>query len=197
MWQKFSQIIQSTRPSHERPSEAGIDRPSGSPPDPLGTEGIQGHADDGRYRGFICPGDGDMALRSGADMRHYQEILSQLGNSSYHGGDQPAGDPPGPKSSNPAACSGTTGAAKVNFFSSLVAELKGPLGAIKQEELTVLAPTLGQSITAVLSNPTKEGLIAAAAPAVVHVAAAQPQIVAELLTDLVTAIAQVSANTAK
>jgi hypothetical protein len=81
----------------------------------------------------------------------------------------------------------------MNFFSLLAKELKGPLGAIGQEELKVIGPALGSVVPALLSNPTKEGLIAAAAPAVVQIAAAQPNMIAELISDLVTAVGHVEA----
>jgi hypothetical protein len=79
----------------------------------------------------------------------------------------------------------------VNFFSMLAAELRGPLNTLKQEELNVIGPVLGNVVPALLSNPTKGGLIAAAAPAVVQIAAAQPGLIAELITDLVAAVAHI------
>ena len=82
----------------------------------------------------------------------------------------------------------------MNFFSSLAADLKGPLGAIKTQELAVVGPALASVIPALLSNPTKAGLIAAAAPAIVQIAAVQPQVIAELLADLFAAAAQMEAS---
>lgn len=79
----------------------------------------------------------------------------------------------------------------MNFFQSLVAELKGPLGTIKQQELAVVGPALASVIPAVLGNPTKAGLIAAAAPAVVQILAAQPNVAVELITDLFAAVSQI------
>ena len=78
----------------------------------------------------------------------------------------------------------------MNFFQSLVAELKGPLGTIKQQELAVVGPALAGVVPALLANPTKAGLIAAAAPAVAQIAIAQPNVLVELITDLVTAVGQ-------
>lgn len=81
----------------------------------------------------------------------------------------------------------------MNFFSSLVAELKGPLGTIKSQELAVVGPALASVIPALLANPTKAGLIAAAAPAVAKIAIAQPEVLVELITDLVSAVGQIEA----
>lgn len=78
----------------------------------------------------------------------------------------------------------------MNFFQSLISELKGPLGTIKAQELSVIGAALAGVIPALLGNPTKAGLIAAAAPAVGQIIAAQPSIAVELITDLVTAVGQ-------
>ncbi len=80
----------------------------------------------------------------------------------------------------------------MNFFSALVADLKGPLAKLKQEELAVVGPALAGVIPAALTNPTKVGLIAAAAPALAKIAVAQPALIEELITDLVTAVGQIA-----
>jgi hypothetical protein len=81
----------------------------------------------------------------------------------------------------------------MNFFQSLVAELRGPLGTIKQQELAVVGPALAGVVPALLANPTKAGLIAAAAPAIAQIAIAQPNVLVELITDLVSAVGQIQA----
>jgi hypothetical protein len=78
----------------------------------------------------------------------------------------------------------------MNFFQSLAADLNGHLASIGQQELNVVGTALGNVIPAALSNPTKAGLIAAAAPALVKIAAVQPMLIFELLTDLMAAIAR-------
>jgi hypothetical protein len=81
----------------------------------------------------------------------------------------------------------------MNFFQTLVSDLKGPMGTLNSQELGVVGPALAAVIPAALANPTKAGLIAAAAPAIVKIAAAQPQLLVELITDLVTAVGQIQA----
>lgn len=77
-----------------------------------------------------------------------------------------------------------------SFFTNLATALKGPLGQIGQQEMATIAPALGTAVVGALTNPTKAGLIAAAAPAVVKIAATQPQILVEVLTDLFAAVGQ-------
>src|SRR5277367_2840016 len=86
-----------------------------------------------------------------------------------------------------------TGQENMNFFTALAADLKGPLGTLKTEELAAIGPALAAVIPAVLANPTKAGLIEAAAPAVIKIAAAQPSLLVELLSDLTTAVGQIEA----
>lgn len=81
----------------------------------------------------------------------------------------------------------------MNFFTALAADLKGPLGTLKTEELATIGPALAAVIPAVLANPTKVGLIEAAAPAIIQIAAAQPSLLVELLSDLTTAVGQIEA----
>jgi hypothetical protein len=85
----------------------------------------------------------------------------------------------------------------MNFFQALAADLKGPLGSLGQQELAAIAPALAAVIPAALANPTKAGLIAAAAPAVIKIAIAQPSLIEELITDFVTAVGQVQAPAPK
>jgi hypothetical protein len=81
----------------------------------------------------------------------------------------------------------------MNFFQALATDLNGPLKSIGQQELAVIGPALASVIPAALANPTKAGLIAAAAPAIGQIAVAQPQLLQLLLTDLITAVAQIEA----
>jgi hypothetical protein len=81
----------------------------------------------------------------------------------------------------------------MNFFQTLVSDLKGPLGTLNSQEVGVIGPALAAVIPAALANPTKAGLIAAAAPAIVKIAAAQPSLLVELITDLNAAINQAPA----
>jgi len=80
----------------------------------------------------------------------------------------------------------------MNFFSSLVTNLKTDLGTLGKAELADLGSALTGVIPAILSNPTKAGLIEAAAPAVIKIAAAQPQLMVAFLTDLFTASQQIA-----
>jgi hypothetical protein len=80
----------------------------------------------------------------------------------------------------------------MNFFTSLAQALNGPLGAIKNQELAVVGPALAAVIPAALANPTRAGLIAAAAPALIKIAAVQPQVIEELLLDLFAAVGQLT-----
>jgi hypothetical protein len=84
----------------------------------------------------------------------------------------------------------------MNFFASLAQALNGPLGAIKTQELNVVGPALASVIPALLAHPTKAGLIAAAAPAVIQIAAVQPQVIEELLADLFNAVGQLASPAA-
>jgi hypothetical protein len=81
----------------------------------------------------------------------------------------------------------------MNFFQSLVGALKGPLGTVKTQELTTIGTALSGVLPALLLNPTKAGLIAAAAPAVAQIVIAQPNVAVEVITDLVAAIEQIQA----
>lgn len=80
----------------------------------------------------------------------------------------------------------------MNFFTALAADLKGPLSTIKSQEAAVVGPALASIIPPALANPTKAGLIAAAAPALAQILTAQPSIAVELITDLVTAAQQLA-----
>jgi len=80
----------------------------------------------------------------------------------------------------------------MNFFTSLVTNLKTDLGTLGKAELADLGSALTGVIPAILSNPTKAGLIEAAAPAVIKIAAAQPQLMVAFLTDLFTASQQIA-----
>jgi hypothetical protein len=84
----------------------------------------------------------------------------------------------------------------MNFFQMLVADLRGPLGTLNAQELGVIGPALAAVIPAALANPTKAGLIAAATPAIAKIAVAQPAMLVELITDLVTAVGQIQAGPA-
>jgi hypothetical protein len=79
----------------------------------------------------------------------------------------------------------------MNFFTSLAAQLKGPLGQLGPEEMQVVAPAFEGVVIGVLTNPTKAGLISAAGPALVKVAVAQPQLLEPLIADLLAAIEQI------
>jgi hypothetical protein len=81
----------------------------------------------------------------------------------------------------------------MNIFQSLVGALKGPLGAVKTQELTTIGSALSGVLPALLANPTKAGLIAAGAPAAAQIIIAQPSIAVEVITDLVAAIEQLGA----
>jgi hypothetical protein len=81
----------------------------------------------------------------------------------------------------------------ISFITSFVSGLKTDLSTLGKAELTDLGSALTGVIPAILSNPTKAGLIEAAAPAVIKIAAAQPQLLVAFLTDLFTASQQIQA----
>ena len=81
----------------------------------------------------------------------------------------------------------------INILTRFMTGLKTDLSALGKEELATLGDAVGPMVPALLANPTKAGLIEAAAPAVIKIAAAQPQLLVAFLTDLFTASQQIQA----